>query len=597
MQLTKKTQLILSVSLVLIVFASMMYLTTQFTIDTKNTPDPASPSVISDDVYVGKVQRLNSINRYGLNFVRDRMTFVNNGTTPITYVYYTISDTYLSYYLGINAETIHGTTLSYQEAQNSISGHKTYIVYLNTPINPLCNQTIDITTVYMGLYTAFFDFYSSNQLVFFNFSFHPFSPYFLYDVDSKFTFPYRTFFENYSIEPDNTDGTTLIYDPIDEVEPFSENILYVEGYNNQYTSLKFTSIDRKIYINRWGLIRVVEDHKITNFGDIYMSQFEFHLHPSSLNITIRDRIGTINGGSFDEETGTYAINLQNRAGINPNASMTYTLEYYLPLEEFYSRSYRVSSIKMNLNLMSFGMLAEQLNTYLYIYAGKSIISTTVTPDSLSYSDNSMVLYFHHTNVYTYTDYYMHLEYKESEFQMFARALLFSGLLIVALSMYVLLRTKKRSQSDDEEIIRDEVIPEAEMREFISYYEELTAVRIDIKQLESDLSRKKVAKKTFTKQMKVLESKLKTTQEDLKPLKKFILNLGGPIADIVKRLDLREAELISNQDSIKLYDDRYKKGKLPSKQAYRTLRSQMVDNGEKIQRQIDRLINQMKTYLI
>jgi hypothetical protein len=316
-----------------------------------------------------------------------------------------------------------------------------------------------------------------------------------------------------------------------------------------------------------------------------------------MNISIYDKIGTINGGSFDEETGTYTITLQNRAGINPNASMSYTLEYYLPLEEFYSRSYRVSSIKMDLNLMSSGMLTERLNTYLYLYAGKSIISNTITPDSLTYEDNSMVLYFQHTNVYSYTNYYFLLEYKESGFQMFARALLFSGILIIALSFYVVYRTKKRSQSDEEELIRDEVIPEAEMREFISNYEELTAIRIDIKQLESDLSRKKVAKKTYTKQMKVLESKLKTTQEDLKPLKKFILNLGGPIAEIVKGLDLREAELISNQDSIKLYDDRYKKGKLPSKQAYRTLRGQMVDNGEKIQRQIDRLINQMKTYLI
>ena len=110
-------------------------------------------------------------------------------------------------------------------------------------------------------------------------------------------------------------------------------------------------------------------------------------------------------------------------------------------------------------------------------------------------------------------------------------------------------------------------------------------------------KKKIAKKAYSKQIKVLEAKLKTTQEEIKPFKKIILEARGPIAEIVKRLDLREAELISNQDGIKLYDERYKKGKLPSKQAYRTLRKQMVDNGEKIQKQIDRLINQMKAYLI
>jgi hypothetical protein len=269
----------------------------------------------------------------------------------------------------------------------------------------------------------------------------------------------------------------------------------------------------------------------------------------------------------------------------------------LPLDSYFSRSYSTSSLKMDLNLMNQAVLIKDQYTYLHLYAGKSIQTTTLPPDSISYEENSMILFFHHSNVIYLTDYYLFLEYKESDFQLIARALLFSAILFLSFSLYALIRTRRKSRSEDEEAVREEIIPEAEMREFISNYEEITAIRIDIKQLESDLSRKKIPKKSYTKQIKVLESKLKTTQDEIKPFKKSIINAGGPIAEIVKRLDLHEAELISNQDSIKLYDERYKKGKLPSKQAYHTLRTQMEENGEKIQRQIDRNINQMKAYLI
>ncbi|MHA1111268.1 MAG: hypothetical protein ACTSRE_09200 [Promethearchaeota archaeon] len=595
MQITKRTHFILSISVVLMVFTSMLCLNLQIKSDNQSDPNIPNASVIAEDLYIEEASRHNAVNQYGVNLVIDSLTFVNNGSEPINYVYYTFNTTYLPYYLGFVAKSQFRTTLSHQEAQHGLFGYKTIIVYLNTPINPMTSQTVDFISYYSGLYTAYFNTTSGQQQIFFNFSIYPFSPYPIYSATSEFELPYRTFFTTYTGTPAES-GTSLYYQK-SEVTPFSEEYAYVEGTNNQYSSIKFTKITRRIYLNPWGDIRVVEDHSIKNTGDIYTKIFTYKLPTVARNITMYDETGTIDEATFDEEDGMYSISLINRAGINPNATKKYTLEYYMPLDEFFSKSYSVSSLKMDINLMDFNILTEELHTYLHLYAGKSIISSTVLPDSLTYEANSMVLYFHHSNVVGTTNYYLQLEYKESSFQLTARGLLFSALLFLAFSLYAVIRTRTISRSDEDEMVREEIIPESEMREFIAYYEELTAVRIDIKHLESDLSRKKIAKKAYSKQLKVLESKMKTTQDDLKPYKKLILNTGGPIADIVKRLDLREAEIISNQDGIKLYDDRYKKGKLPSKQAYRTLRTQMVDNGEKIQRQIDRLINQMKTYLI
>ncbi len=595
MQLSKRSHIVLSITVIFVVFTSVFYFTTRATPDGKPQAEPFQASIISPDLYIGKVYRLNQVNRYGYNVITDELTFVNNGSVPVTHVYYTINQTYLSYFMGFTARSDYESSLSFQEAQNSLFGYKTYIVYLNEPILPKTNHTINVITTFNGLYTAKFNQSTTNQMVYFNFSKFPFSPYPMYDVFSDNAFPYRTFFDNYT-EPAKTDGVKVQYEA-SALAPFSEEIFHVEAHNNQYSFMEFTEVVRNVYLNPWGYIRVVENHQLKNTGDIYVTQFDYRLPELAYNVSMYDNIGTITRGTLEEDSHLFKIVLENRAGINPGATKKYTLEYYLPLDEFFSRSYRQASLKMNIILTDYAVLIKNQHTYLRLYAGKSIISTSITPNAISYESSSMVLYFYHTNIIPTNDFYLFLEYKESGFQMVGRGLLFTALSLIAFSMYAVVRTRTKSLSEDEAMIREAVIPEQEMREFISYYEEITAIRIDIKNLESDLSRKKIAKKAYSKQLKMLESKLKTSQEDIKPFKKLILNIGGPIADIVKRLDLREAELISNQDSIKLYDDRYKKGKLPSKQAYNTLRQQMVDNGEKIQRQIDRLINQMKTYLI
>ncbi|MBN2157328.1 MAG: hypothetical protein JW776_14880 [Candidatus Lokiarchaeota archaeon] len=593
MKISKRSQVILFFTLVFVLFGSMIASYTQLPIQNPVNNDMINTSVISSDVHIEEIERHILVNRYGIISVQDNIALFNNGSTPINYVYYTINDNYLANFLRFFAETEHRATLSFQEMRNKLFNHKSFIVYLNDPLLPGSSQNVIATSYYSGLYTSFLN--GSNQYVFFNFSVVPFTPYLVYSVNTVIEMPYRTFFEDYTGDPDES-GTSLYYTR-NTVLPFSEEIVSVEGRNNQFSTIQFTEIERKIYLNPWGNIRIIENHKLKNTGALYIYIWEYRLPKTAFNITMYDAIGTIDGGSLNTQTGLYSVNLQNRAGINPNATKVYTLEYSLPRDEFFSKSYRMSSLKLNLNLFNYNILTQEQHTYIYLYAGKSLESTTITPQSIQYDKNAMILYFHQSNVFLITDYFLMVEYKESGFHLIARALLFSGILIIIFSAYSILRTRNKSLSEDEEIIREEVLPESEMREFISNYEEITAVRIDIKNIDEDLARKKIAKKAYNKQLKVLESKLKSTQEDIKPYKKAILDARGPIAEIVKKLELREAELISNQDGIKLYDERYKKGKLPSKQAYRTLRKQMEDNAEKIQKQIDRLINQMKAYLI
>ena len=57
MQITKRTHFILSISVVLMVFTSMLCLNLQLNSDNQNYPDIPDASVIAEDLYIGEASR------------------------------------------------------------------------------------------------------------------------------------------------------------------------------------------------------------------------------------------------------------------------------------------------------------------------------------------------------------------------------------------------------------------------------------------------------------------------------------------------------------------------------------------------------------
>jgi len=243
------------------------------------------------------------------------------------------------------------------------------------------------------------------------------------------------------------------------------------------------------------------------------------------------------------------------------------------------------------------LLIRNQKTYIHLLGGSKIIDASLNPEQIDYDSESLILKFTDTNVIQDEEKFIYIQYQEDVFQSLYRPFIYSFLLLLAFGVYAYIRTQTRGREEDISESGAKIVPDKEIREFISMYEELNAIRIDLQQLEDDLDRKKIAKKMYIKQKKTLEDKQKLTKEEIKPFKKALIDEGERYGDIVQKLDLKEAELLSNQDSIALHEDRYRKGKLPSKQAYITLKEQMEKNNDKIQKDIDKLVNELKAYLL
>jgi hypothetical protein len=171
------------------------------------------------------------------------------------------------------------------------------------------------------------------------------------------------------------------------------------------------------------------------------------------------------------------------------------------------------------------------------------------------------------------------------------------MIIAFLSSIFVLIIKTRKREEDESIFKKEFIPTSEIREFCSLYEEKNALVLEIRNAENETKRKKMVKKTYKNLLTKNTAKIDQIKEEILPFKKILMETSDTYDNIIKKLDILDAERISVNDSLNLLESRYKRGKLPSKAAYQKLSSDFFNRRKKIDRTIDKYIQQLRSYLL
>ncbi|MHA1729466.1 MAG: hypothetical protein ACTSWY_12140 [Promethearchaeota archaeon] len=539
------------------------------------------------------VNRMIMVEKYGIITVNDDITFFNRESNPVSLVYYCIGDDYESHLIHLTAQTKWGATLSVQEANSKINGYKSYIIHFNKPLLSNSYQEITVTTLFDNQIIETFG-NITDQAWGFDFSISPLIPYEITTLTAEISAP-----SGY----EDIVGTMTTHTRTEKESFYIENVS-IGFFYNENPILEFTNIDRRIDVNSWGILKVTEIHELHNLGNLGVTSYEFAIPANASDFSAFDALGIINGATLsntlnsDGKTQTVTMNLINdRSMLFGRSTIKYSIAYNLPLNNYFSKDFADSGLNINLHLMNTEILIKSQNTKIYLYAGETLIQSSLSPDKIDFQENSLVLEFRDENIINSESRFLYVEYQENGIQLIFRPFIYVFFIMAVISIYSILRIKTREKDKTSIQFREQLIPKEEIREFVSLYEEINAIRIDIREIESKTSRKKIAKKAGVKQKKVLESKLKETQDEIKHFKRFLINTSSNFVRILQRLDLKEAELLSNKDSLVLYDQRYKRGKLPSRQAYNVLRSQMIKTSEKIQNNIDKIINELKTYLI
>jgi hypothetical protein len=588
------------------------------------TPKIAGNLEGAENILVTELVRAGNVSGYGMVNIKDKITIQNNNENPID-----------SMFIGIPLR--HSDDLIYYQAygenENSLvidrlnivmNEFEMLIIYFDSPLLPYQSTTVYFFQSFKNLFTYNL-FYEPDLQVHQNFTFTvwPILPYraegYIYTTYQIPSTAERLYFERVGSTGNEDDTKTYRWDlskslKYDHLEPFLANLEDAIDANNgkefitilfQDTVLKFAEIhveeiNREIHISPWGIIKVEENFLIQNHGYFNQRSVSVNIPSNAKNVKVIDDLGELSFTIDNTKTNNrkkLEVNLiQNRAFLTPSSKVKLLLTYDLPFNDYFSANWLQQSLKMNLITSQFEYLVKKQTINIIIEGCGTIDYISTPPNAIGQSGSSKILTYYSDYVSPIENENFLITYTIDLFDLLLRPLLIMLIIAILLSLYTLIIKSKKSE---EEILtfKKELMPISEIREFCSLYEEKNALTLEIRKAEEDAKRKKLAKKTYKSILTKNATKIEQIKEEIIPFKKDLAETNETFNNIIKKLDVLDAERVSVDDSLNLLDNRYKKGRLPSKAAYEKLANDFLNRRKKIDRTIDRYIQQLRSYLL
>ena len=565
-----------------------------------------------ENIIITKLDRNANITAYGLLSIEDTITFNNLNNHPITSIFFGIPIDISEDLIFFKATGIDDNTLISDSSSTTMNGNQMIVIYFDSPLLPYQIREIKFTHTYKNIIT--YTLLEDNQHIVFYPIVYPLVPYNIEgEVSAIFNYPLTASsveggwgFVNPTLNFISYDFDTIKDQlEIDFISPFLENLgenreALIHFVENDNSKLEMEEVNREIFISPWGIIKVKEKCSLLNSGYKTTNIFTIRIPKTATNLYVYDDLGEIQGTDIGDQGGsnykTVTIILYlNRVPLEPNRNFKFTVEYNLPFENHVSLNWFEQSIQIDLLTTNYDFLGKNQNINVIIEACSSINSITESPTAIKMSKSATTLSFLSETVCPLERKVIQFTFTIDMFDILLRPIIFILIISLIASIYVLvIKTREKTDST---VLSTKYIPTNEIREFCSLYEEKNALTLEIRLAEDDAKRKKIAKKKYNNILTKNVSKIDEIQKEITPFKKVLVEISDIFGTIVNRLDILEAERTSVTDSIALLESRYRRGRLPSRAAYLKLSDDFIKRRKKIDKTIDKLIQQLRSYLL
>ncbi|MCK4380509.1 MAG: hypothetical protein KAW51_05165 [Candidatus Lokiarchaeota archaeon] len=565
-----------------------------------------------ENIIITKVNREVNISGYGLIYFEDLLEVKNLNNNPISSIFIGIPVNISDDLVLFEATGINQNTLFAKRSNLIMNEYEMIMIYFNSPLLPYQTRTIKFNHIYKNIISYGI---SENQYINISLIVFPLLP---YKLEGEITALVWCPKEASDIHADwgfvvpEIDRVSYTYDFIkdeigsDFITPFLENlgdkkVDRINYYDDTNTKAEMKEINREIFLSPWGILRVKDEFSIENLGEIDFYTISLKIPKYASNVNVFDDLGEIlgvnikNSGASDYQILTINL-IQNRMMMKPNTTFNFEVEYNLPFENYVSLNWFQQSIQIDLLTTIYEYLGKKQTVTIIIDGCYNIDSITETPEAIQSSMGTTTLTYESDYVTPKEKNIIQFTFTIDLFAILLRPIIFTILFSLIASIYVLIiKTRKREQ--DITALPKEFIPTNEIRELCSLYEEKIALTLEIRQAKEAAKRKKMAKKLYKNILNKNTSKVEEIQKEITPFKKILMETSETFEKIVKRLDVLEAERISVKDSLALLESRYKRGRLPSRAAYLKLSDDFNKRRKKIDRTIDKMIQQLRSYLL
>ena len=284
----------------------------------------------------------------------------------------------------------------------------------------------------------------------------------------------------------------------------------------------------------------------------------------------------------DKNTTTYSVNFG--FAVNEGDSTQFKLTYSLPSSDYLSKT-GTSDFATNFPITKgLDRVAKKLTFSMSLPEGASI---NQYPSLNSYTIQKEALqqeiFFTAYNASSYNSFDLQTTYVYSVFWASFRPTLWITA-IVAIAVAVALvwqRSKPTLVLPSPGVTAKPQI----LKSVVSSYEERTRILRELESIERQVQKGKLPRRRYKVRKRMLESQMNRLDRELVDLKQRVKSVGPKYAEILKELDITEAELEGVQAEEKRVEARYRSGNL-TLDAYRRLQDQLNKRREKAKTTID-----------
>ncbi len=357
--------------------------------------------------------------------------------------------------------------------------------------------------------------------------------------------------------------------------------------------LTVDSLDRQVTIDPKGEVSVTEAYRITSKSASLLSAFVLSLPFEASNIAVKDTYGGVLqfGESPSQTSNVMLVNITLAAFIDRGQSTSMTVQYNLPSAALVSGQYTLLNFKFFPN---YHYIVNHASVTFNLPEGAAIISPevselgsnstltrrtfqdalTVTQNSISYADN---LAPQQTS--------LHLSFRYNPVWVSFRPTLWAGLIGVVGCLgavaYRKIRPKEQTYRARSQQLADQppeiAAPEtvkaghpidlASLKAFLEAYESKRLAIAELKALDVQAQKGKIQRRQYKMQRSAVETRLAGLKITIDRWRAVFLASGGSHADMVRQLDLAEADLAEAEEGMKVFEARRSRGEI-SLEAYR-----------------------------
>jgi hypothetical protein len=367
-----------------------------------------------------------------------------------------------------------------------------------------------------------------------------------------------------------------------------------EGTSKDFIILEVEELKRDITIDSWKRVVVSDTYKIiSKAGDLGdLAELKIQLFQGAFEVSAWDELGI----PFKEDnlkikpgnaTTPTSVTLTFSPALTRNESAKFRLAYQIPWENIIEQSdwqnYRIRLFLFD----DFSWTIRKLVVNLILPEGaefldpppRSTLKKEVLQETLT-----LISY----NVTPFQELSGETSYRYNAFWASFRPTLWAGAAVIVLSVLALLW---RFPKPEAPIPTIPVKPE-ELKSYVDAYEEKRRSLRQIEILEEKARKGKIPRRRYKVRKRALESRLSVLSKDLTRLREKLRTASSKYADMMRQIEIAEAELEGIEAGIRHTEARYRRGEI-STAAYHRLLEDYYRRRERARTTIDGVLIRLR----